>query len=227
MDIKEITNDKPTQLILSVVETGLEVLSNACPGAGLVSILIEGFCNASAISDEIKINHFIKGMASDGNFNREKFTNLLSSYLQDEDNAFYVSNLMRKAVLSDSRKVCTVMGRILADNVNSEKSFSTDDIIIGNALQLASDEDLVSFMEIMKHYRKESDSNSENEIITFPYRDPEKQNLRLAAEWAMNGRILGRTTLARFDGGKGVMDCLVTPVADKLLEYCEEVRQIW
>ena len=133
MDIKNDISDKTNQLILSVVETGLEVLSNACPGAGLVSTLIEGFRNASAISDEIKINHFIKGMASDSNFNREKYTNLLYKYLQDEDNAFYVSNLMRKAVLSDSRKVCTAMGRILADNVNNEKKFTTEDII-GNAL---------------------------------------------------------------------------------------------
>lgn len=67
----------------------------------------------------------------------------------------------------------------------------------------------------------------ENDVITFPYRDPKKQNLRLAVEWAMNRRILGRTALARFDGGTGVMDCLVTSVADKLLEYCKEVRQIW
>jgi len=104
MDIKNDINDKPAQLILSVVETGLDVFSNACPGAGLVSTLLEGFCNVSAISDKIKIDHFIKGMVSDSNFKREKFTNLLSGYLQDEDNAFYVSNLMRKAVLSDSKK---------------------------------------------------------------------------------------------------------------------------
>ncbi len=224
MTIKDFFNSEPFQLALTGIDTGAAALSVISPEAGLTSALLKGFAYIASNADAAKIDHFIKGMASGSSFNREKFTNLLNTYVSDEDNAFYVSNLMRKAVLSDSRKVCTIMGRILADNVDSGQKFSPDDIIIGNALQLASDDDLVGFLGLMRNYRER---RGDNDFITFPYRDPDKQNLRLAAEWAMNGRILGRSTIARLDGGNGVMDCPVTPLADKLMDYCREVRQIW
>ena len=99
----------------------------------------------------------IRGISTE--LNQEEQINRLYGYIENsDDNAFYVANTLRKALLSDSTLACTVMGSMLAKHVKHDTMYDQDDKIIFHALESATDEDIRNLYRIMKNYKVDMES---------------------------------------------------------------------
>ena len=92
------------------------------------------------LADEIRIDAVVRGLSTE--LNQEKQINQLYGYGEkSEENAFYVVNTLRKALLTNSLIACTIMGRILACHAIDASKYNQDDDIIFHALENATDDD--------------------------------------------------------------------------------------
>ena len=138
-----ILKDEKFQSALAI---GADITAIGNPvGAAVVT----AFKEVASISDEIRCQYILRGMAS--GLNQEKFTTELIGYVKgSEDNAAHVSNTIRKAMLSESPIACALMGWIMAKHIADKKPFDRDDVIIVHAVGSATDEDLTDFMKMMQ-----------------------------------------------------------------------------
>lgn len=151
-DIKEI--------ILPTAGISIGVV-NPVAGAA-ISIVAEG---AKKV-DEYRITHLIESLGK--GLNEETLRNMLISYVRDNENrAMYVIDTFRKALLQDSLIAISLMGFILAENMNSDKEPSYIQQLIYRALVNATDEDLKIFRDLyIKSVVKNENNLSASEIRT-------------------------------------------------------------
>ena len=139
--LKKILKSTEFETALSLLNTIGSSLDSVAPS--FLSIAQK----MGAVADEIKMKALLRGLAS--GLNQETQVNKLYTYVDDnEENSFYISNTIRKALLSNSPIACTIMGRILSNHINEKHVYSQDDIIIVHALESATDYDIRSFADI-------------------------------------------------------------------------------
>ena len=202
--------EKPeVQVAITTAATGAELIN---PAAGVIATLFHEVAN---IADELLAKRIIKGLAS--GLNQEKFTNELRNYVSaSEENAFHIANTLRKSMLSNSPKACVIMGRILADHVSNQESYDANDIIIVNALEHATDDDLWKFRRMMEL--------SEGEEVLIKELE---ENLLACLEWCVAYRLWDKQNPLR--GGTLYLNggAKPNPAAFKLIKYMDEVRQLF
>ena len=166
------------------VQSGLSIAASSFSLANpLAGAVISAFKEVSSIADEIKGRYILNGLAS--GLNQEKFVNELESYVNSNDeNAGFVANTLRKALLADSPIACTLMGRILADHIKEKKPYDQYDVIIIHALESATDDDLRAFQNMMSGY------NGKNIVVS-------SQN---TVEWCFINRIFQQIIGTASDG---------------------------
>lgn len=206
--ILKIINDPLAQKVLSVATTGIEI---AYPQIGPFIELVKG---VSSLSDEYRLHKLLKGLAS--GWNQETFTNEFKEYVKSsEDNAVYVANLLRKALLADSPIACTLMGRILSDHVGNKTSFDKFDSIIIFALGSAIDNDLLNFRKMMQEYY------SKSSIQFIDVIDQE------TVDWCTMNRIFEQVNSSVEDEGI-ILEPRYKPKesAMRLMKYLDEIKQL-
>ena len=203
-----VANNEYFQKGLSLASTGVSIKYP------IISAILDVLKDVGGIADEVRCDYLIHGLAS--GINQEKFTNELSEYIKaNPKNAFDVSNLLRKAMLSNSPIVCLLMGRIIADHVKSHKAFDRSDAIIIHALESATDDDL-------KDFRKMIVAINDRGYIATGDRYVE------CLEWCVSNRIckevrnvMEGSTYFPYAGTKP------TEAARKLLVYLDEIKQLF
>ncbi len=198
---------------------GITGVSIANPVAGL---FLTAAHEIAGLADEKRIDAIIRGLSTE--LNQEKQINQLYGYVEkSEENAFYVANTLRKALLADSLIACTVMGRILARHVKDGCKYDQDDNIIFHALENATDDDIRHFYRVMKEYKHDK------ETFRILLTDIDV-SLSSSMDWCEYNRIFrgpsGGITWEDiedegFDTSHGP-----TNAAEKLFEYVESVKHV-
>ena len=176
--------------------------------------VLSSFKEIALVSDEVRCKHIINGLAS--GMNIETFTNQLATFVsQSEENAFYISSTLRKALLADSKIVCTLMGRIMADNISDRKSYDRDDVIIIRALESATDDDIIVFRKIMQ--------TLDDDTVTL-----ESEDYVGCIDWGLSNRLFKQEDKG-FQGTTLMLgyDTKVCNASRKLMIYTEEIKQLF
>ena len=203
----------------AALTVGTAAVSVAKPLAGF---FLTAAHEIAGLADEMRIDAVVRGLSTE--LNQEKQINQLYGYVgKSEENAFYVVNTLRKALLADSLIACTVMGRILAKHVNDGSSYDQNDNIVFHALENATDDDIRIFVKIMKEYRTEKG----------PFRIPDDKkdvNMQSAIEWCVYSRLFygpsgGISWVMSEDEGYDTTHS-PTSAGNRLMEYVESVKQI-
>ncbi len=202
-----------------VITTGVSA-ANPIAGAFLTAAN-----EIAGLADEVRIDAVVKGLSI--GLNQEMHTNQLYGYVEkSEENAFYVSNTLRKALLSDSPIACTIMGIILACHVNDGSRYSQDDNIVFHALENATDQDIKMFVRIMKEYKTKSDEG--DDVFHIPNEIMEQAEIKTTLDWCVFNRIFnGISGLTWGEEGQDYDDSYSpTSAANKLFEYIDSVKQV-
>ena len=165
----------------------------------------------------------IKGISTE--LNQEKQINQLYGYVENsEENAFYVANTLRKALLSDSPIACTIMGRILARHVSEGSTYDQDDNIIFHALENATDQDIKQFVNVMKY------SKTDRGTFRIPCDDMNPE-FKSFLEWCVYNRIFVSRMAEWEEIDDGVLDINTyyyeANPASVLLRYIDGANQTW
>lgn len=219
MDIKdkllELLKSKEAELVSDVTVAGV---SAANPVAGVFLLAAQ---EVGKLADEKRIDAIMKGLST--GLNQEMRINQLYNYVSEsEENAFYFSNTLRKALLSDSTIACTIMGRMLATHMDDGSVYTQDDNIIFHALSSATNQDIRGFMRILKKYRTEND---ELQILKAELEDEETQT---SLDWCVFNRILGGAIGIQMEDMDSDYDdnYSLTSAAIKLYEYADSIKQV-
>lgn len=193
-------------------------LSLAAEGSSLeypaTGVLVQAFREVAIISDEIKVNRILKGLAS--GLNQERFTNELINYVNKSDeHATKVVNLLHKALMADSEIICVLMGRILADHISTGNEFDKVDAIIIHALENATDEDLIEFRELF--IKMDGDHLPKDD----KYVD--------CIEWGISNRLFTEVQKEYYQEGTLTINEYTAPKATayRLMEYLDEIKQLF
>ncbi len=207
--IKIFKNPK-VQAELSI-SSGMIAISHPVSAA-----VVNAFKEAATLSDEIRFSYLLKGLAS--GLNQETFTIDLLNYVKaSEDNASHVASSLRKAVLTDSPIVCTLMGRIIADHVAEKRKYDKSDIIVVHALESATDDDLMCFRKMIK-----TASDNGDIAVSDEYND--------CAEWCVNNRLCKESKGTYNEETKSLTlfpGIIVCEPAERLSKYLYEIKGIF
>ena len=187
------------------LSTATEGISISNPAAGLILTAVK---DVVSVADEVRAQRILKGLAS--GLNQETHMNELQNFIAASDqNALFIADVLRKALLSDSLIVCTLMGRIVADHASRNTPFDQYDAIIVHAVESATDDDLREFYHIMNSLSDDGFVETENKLVS---------------DWGANCRLFRNNDQITWgevhDGPKRVP----TEVATRLMEYLDEVR---
>ena len=217
--LKDFIKSQEFNMALSMVATGISI------SHPVYSAFISVFQGVTSVVDEFKIECVLRGMAT--GINQEKQINQMYNYVsKNEDNAFYIANTLRKALLSDSPIVCTILGRILADHISTETPYDREDKIIVHALESATDDDIRLFMKIMREDILKVGSKEEYENFYNILQDnPELQD---SIDWCVSNRIFKENDVNDFgDTLSFEKSYSLTQVAFRLRKYAESVWQVF
>ena len=199
--ILSILNRPEVQAGLSTTSEGISI-SNPVAGAILTAVK-----DVASVADEVRVQRIIKGLAS--GLNQEMHMNELKSFIAASDqNALFIANALRKALLSDSLIACTLMGRIIADHASKKTPFDQYDAIIIHAVEDATDDDLREFYHIMNTLR---DGFVETEN-------------KLTSDWGTNCRLFRNNDKRSWEETLTGPKRVPTEAATRLMEYLDEVR---
>lgn len=187
-----------------------------------VALFLTAVNEIAGMADEVRIHAVIKGLSTD--LNQEQQINILYNYVEkSEENAFYVSNTLRKALLADSIIVCTVMGKMLASHVKRGSVYDQEDNIVFHALETATDEDIRLFMKLMQEYK------SPKGMLRIPLAEMDS-HLYATMGWCESNRLFYGPSGGISWGGFGDegfdTSHSSTSSAERLLEYVSSVKQI-
>ena len=82
--------------------------------------------------------------------NIEKSINELYNYVDDEERAFHISNAFRKIIMTNSRISAAIIAYIIGEIKTNKRDFTSEDIILFNALEGMTDFDIRCFKELME-----------------------------------------------------------------------------
>ena len=203
----------------------------AIVGAGIgiehpfVGAIIGAFNGITNAIDAFKINHLLKGL--DTRLNQETQINQLYSYVsKDTNKAFYVANTLRKALLMESPIAITLLGVILSEHVASGDDYTQADLIIGRALDVATDFDLRQFREIMQKYVPDG-SKEEQEIQIL--KEEMNASVKSTCEWCVYHRIFTKDIL-KWNENEAIEfndDYSTTSVSFALMNYMKRINQVF
>lgn len=202
-----------------VIEAGVSVKH---PIAGVFLSIVH---EIAGLADEVRVDAVVEGLST--GLDQERQINQLYNYVNEsEENAFYVSNTLRKALLSDSPIACTIMGRILACHVNECSKYSQDDNVIFHALENATDQDIKMFVKIMKEYKTKNDDG--NDVFRIPNEIMMHTDIDSTLNWCVFNRIFNGSSgiLWGIDGQDYDDSHSPTSAANKLFEYIDSVKQV-
>ncbi len=210
----EFIKSSAGQTTAEIVASGASVVNP------LFGVLISAAKDIAGLADEIRINALIKGLSTE--LNQEQQINLLYRYIQSsEEHAFYVSNSLRKALLSNSPIACAIMGRMLARHIASNTSYDQDDKIIFQALENATDDDVQMFYDFMNEYNSIADKPK-----TIPFELLNKYSV--IENWCEFNRIV-RHNMSVDNYGEEVVfneNFSLYSAALRLMDYIESIRQL-
>ena len=223
MRVKEnllrIFKGKEFNTALAAVGTGTSV---SHPLAGAIIQLFQQF---TSVVDEVKINNVLRGLAT--GIDQERLINQLYNYVSESDeNAYYVANTLRKALLSDSPIICCVLGRILSDHVDKNLKYDHSDMVIIHALENATDADLRLFKSLMS---SEVFRLSPKDQIEYLYKEiSNNPSVQDCIDWCVYNRILKSTT-ADVVGEELIWgpSYACTETAERLYKYINSVWQVF
>ena len=203
----------------SVASIAVEWVSTINPIAG---IFLTSAKEIAGLADKVRIDAVIKGLSTE--LNQEKQINQLYGYVaKSEENAFYVANTLRNALLSNSPIACTIMGRILAKHVEDGTTYDWDDNIVFHALESATDQDIRMFARVIKKYLTEKNE------LRIPFKDMDS-DMFFSLEWCVYNRILqgpsGGIAWSSFDDNDYDTSHSPTSAGHKLHCYIKSVRQV-
>ena len=197
--------------IKTALSLGGIVASIGDPIAGAVT---QAFLEISSIVDRKKVQRILEGLAS--GLNQETYIYQLKAYISEsEEHSSYVANTIRKGMLAESEIVCVLMGRMLADHVNTKEKYDKYDVIILHALGSATDDDMKVFYSMMRLVQ--------NEEL------PQEDEYTECIEWGLTNRLFkqgrGEKTV------KGITDYYdyIAPkeAAYKLQVYLNGIKQVF
>ena len=180
---------------------------------------------AMHIVDEVRIKALLKGMST--GFNQEKHINQLYSFVEkSEENALYLVNTLRKALLTDSLIACTIMGKMLSLHMDNKRAFDQDDNIIFRALENATDDDIRIFYRVMNEYLTKNEDG--HDIFSIPNIVINNPGFSSALDWCVFNRIFNGTSGVRWivDGQDYDVSYSPTSAGHRLREYVYSVRQV-
>ncbi len=207
----------------SVVNVGIAGVSVANPLAGL---FLSAAKECAETADEVRIDSVIIGLSTE--LNQEMLINQLYGYIEkSEDNAFYVVNTLRKALLSDSLIVCTIMGRILARHVAEGTRYTQEDNIIFHALESATDDDIRQFRRVMDDYLTKNEIG--NNVFHIPNEEFDDPLFLSSLNWCEYNRIFNGTSGIKLvvDNQNYIDSYSPTQAAIRLQEYADSVKQVF
>ncbi|MBR1853677.1 MAG: hypothetical protein IJ794_11160 [Lachnospiraceae bacterium] len=191
----------------------------------LTGIFLTAVHEISGLADEIRIDAVIKGLSTE--LNQEDQVNQLYGYVEkSEENAFYVVNTLRKALLADSLIACTIMGRMLACHIDGKTPYDQNDNIIFHALESATDDDITQFYEVMKeHMAKDEDGN---DVFHIPNCVMENDDFMASLDWCVFNRLFNGTSGVSWTDEGQNYDKSHSPnnAAFRLKEYVDSVKQV-
>ena len=156
----------------------------------------------------------------------EKSINELYNYVSNPDRAFYVSTSFRKIILSNSTIAASIIGVMLGEIKNQNREFNRTDIILLNALENISDYDIRILYEMMDNKYTNDDIGREY-IDEMKFPKDKKADFLEMLEFGDKYQIFGVFTESieqeKMFFGKQYYK---KPVADKLMNYIEQVKQI-
>ncbi|MBE5860015.1 MAG: hypothetical protein E7301_07815 [Butyrivibrio sp.] len=225
--VVEELNSDISVVLRDAASAGISVLS---PALGAVGTSINSFLGQM---DAFMINRLLIGLS--GGLDQEKQINELYNYVvSNKKRAFIVGNILKQTLISKSPKTCVIYGKALANHIGDKDSdFSRDEVIVCNALVNANDYDLKNFVVIMKECV--IDNNIANKIF-FDTRNEKIMNMRDVLEdtcsWCAYNRLYKFKPEEYADyvvKGALFIDThyYVRNPANILLEWIEEVQQIW
>ena len=206
----------------ALATTAIAGTSVANPTAG---VFLTAAHEIAGLADEIRIDAVIKGLSTE--FNQEKQINQLYNYVKkSEENAFYVSNTIRKALLSDSLISCVIMGRMLARHMGEDSKYDQDDNIIFHALESATNDDIRQFYQVMKEFKTKNENG--NVVFHIPDDVLKEPVFSSSLDWCVFNRIFNGTSgvLWGIEGQDYDDSHSPTSAAEKLFGYVDSVKQI-
>lgn len=183
----------------------------------LSAIALETIKKISEVSDSIRLNMMLKGLAI--GLNEETRLNELYNYVNTPERAFHVSNLFRQTLLSQSPIVCSIYGVILSEHVDSDSNLDYEDLIVLNALQTATDFEIRYMDDIFRNYILDG-------FIADEKMKKDGKCYDMVIEWGINNRVLqmqgGREVdgITTISGSPAINRC-----STKLQGYINKARQ--
>lgn len=200
---------------------GMKEWANLEPQYALFSGIITG---ASKLVNDYKLNNAWKCISL--GINEESSINELYNYTNNPERAFYISDIMKKIVLSNSNLSASVIAYILGDIVNKKRDFVQEDAIMFEALSKMTDFDMKNFVYIMDNCIG-NDSLGE-EYVDFSKMDRNSvMSSQLTLSLCVNVRLFEMDTAVEWE--KAINNGRFykkTYIADKLKEYIDNMKQI-
>ena len=188
----------------------------------IAAVFLTAAHEIAGLADKMRFIAVAKGLSTE--LNQEEQINILYNYVdKSEENAFYVANTLRKALLADSQVACTIMGKMLACHAKQGNAYDQDDNIIFRALETATDEDIRLFTKAMQEYKTPKGT------FRIPL-DELDSHLFATMGWGEFNRLFYGPSggIAWTDADDAGFDTSHSPTAaaERLFEYISSMKQI-
>lgn len=157
----------------------------------------------------------------------EKSINELYNYVDNEERAFHISNAFRKIIMTNSRIAAAIIAYIIGEIKTDKRDFTSDDIILFNALERMTDFDIRYFKELMEENHDSFASGTKYfNIESSP--DDKRIFYNELLEFGDKNRLFIKEITITAVQGNGFMKDSYAPkeVAFDLLDYIYKVNQI-
>ena len=140
----------------------------------------------SNVSNDYKLHNAWKCISQ--GLNEEAAINELYNYTTNADRAFYISNTMKKIILSNSNIASAVLAYIVGDIVMTKRDFTQEDVIMHEALSNMTDFDIKNFVQIMDNCIG-WDELGEEYVNVLKIKSDEKKQFELTLKLCVNTRL--------------------------------------
>ena len=143
-DIGNVLSEAMNNPIVEIIRSGaVGVLGLANPVIGIAGAIGNDILSKY---NDLKLSYLLKGLEAESNI--EKRLNQLYTYVKSSHNkALNVANLFKQTITAECPKACFLYGLIMASHLDSDTSFTYDELIVCKAIETATDYDLKNFKE--------------------------------------------------------------------------------
>lgn len=217
--ISEIINKPELSAARDLV---VDVMSVCNPVAGIAAGAINKLISDY---DAYKLTLLLKGLST--NLNMEKRINELYNYVNKSDeNAINVANILKKTINAESPKTCLIYGLVIADHLDSNHSFSQEELIVCKALENCTDYDLSSFKEIIDQYGVKAEDGRTRIILPSSIANEDKYII--TCDWCVYNRIFVMESI-KVENSSLVYGRFyyTSGPANILLKYINDLHRVW